>query len=190
MQPFSRYSSFAWFRTGACSVRASSGVALLATGFHVFRIIHWPEPVLIAAVSLFHRIHRAAIAAVAGRAAKLFHGVKRHHFGIRMAGEWSVGTFREAQIGLGQSNCWRNHQRVCANVAGLAAIDQANAAEVVDRCSWGIYVHLAQFNVEVLDAVIECSNCRSGHAGQILFDVGVECILGILGRLIDIGSLA
>ena len=105
------------------------GVALLAAGVVIFRIVERPEPVLVAAVRLFDRVERAAIAAVAGRAAKFFERMELQQVRIGMAGERRVLALGQAEIGLGQRHHHRNHQRIGAHVAGLAAVHQADAAE-------------------------------------------------------------
>ena len=48
------------------------GMALLATGIVIFGIVEWIEPVFVAAVTALDGIDGAAIATVAGRAAKFF----------------------------------------------------------------------------------------------------------------------
>ncbi len=70
-----------------------------------------------------------------------------------MAGEGRVGALGEAEVGFGQRHGDGNQERIGAEMAGLAAIDQAGAAEIVKRCAAGIHVDLAQVNVEALDAL-------------------------------------
>ena len=142
------------------------GVALLAAGVVVLRIVERPEPVLVAAVRLFHGVERAAVAAVAGRAAEFFVRVELQQVGIGMAGEGSVVALGQAQIGLGERHDDGHDQRIGGHVAGLAAIHQAHAADVVDLRARRVDVDLAQLDVQILDALQQARESAEPSPGR------------------------
>ena len=51
--------------------------------------------------------------------------------GIGMAGKRRVGAIPEAHIGLGERHGHGHDERIGANVTGLAAIDEAYAADII-----------------------------------------------------------
>ena len=108
------------------------GMALLATGVVIFGIVEWIEPVFVAAVTVLDGIYGASIATVAGRAAEFFERMRFQQHQVRMAGVGRVFAFREAEVGFGQRDLRRNVTSLRADVAGLAAIHEAGAAEIVE----------------------------------------------------------
>ncbi len=106
-----------------------------------------------------------------------------------MAGERRVVALRQAEIGLRQRHRDGNEQRVRAQVAGLAAIDQAGAAQIVERSSGRIHVDLAKVNVQVLHAFGEREQILGGEAGELLLHIFVQLVLRVLGGLVDVAAL-
>ncbi len=145
---------------------------------------------LVAAVGFFFRVQRSAIASVAGRATKLLERMEFEQIGIGMAGEWSVHALGHAQVGFGHRHDDRNDQRVGADVARLAAIHQAYAADIVDLRARRIDVDLPQFDVHALDACAQTREIRGTQTGQVLLDVFVQRGLRFLGRLVHLSALS
>ena len=191
MQPFSRYSCLRLVQDRRVLGDHVRGVALLAAGVEIFRIIERPEPVLVAAVAFLDRIQRAAISAVARRAAKFFQRMKLHQVRIGMAGERRVVALRQAKIGLGERHRDGNDQRVRADVAGLAAIDEARAAKIVERRPGGIHVDLAQMRMSRF-FMLSLQSCRvawSPGPADCSFTYRSSLSLRVLGRLVDVAAL-
>ena len=165
-------------------------VALLATGVIVCRIVQRPEPVFVAAVSLFDGVEGAAIAAMAWRAAKLFLRVKLHQIGIGMAGERRVGALGQAEINpFGEIHYDWNDQRVRCNVTRLAAIYQANAANIVQLRAWRINVNLVNFRIELANALSQTSEVCGVESGQLGLEIFVERGLRVFSWLINVAAL-
>ena len=84
------------------------GVALLATGVVIFGIVEGPEPMRVSAMTTIHRVDGAAIATVAGRAAKFFERMPVDKLEVGMAGEGGIFAFGHAEVGFGQRNLRRH----------------------------------------------------------------------------------
>src|SRR5271154_6273671 len=102
-------------------------MALLAAGVVIFGIVERIEPVLVATVAAFDGIDGASIAAVAGRAAEFFEGMRFQKRQVGMAGVGRLIGFLEAQVFFSERDLRRNVTRFSAYVAGLAAIHEAGA---------------------------------------------------------------
>ena len=113
------------------------GVALLAAGVVIFGIVERVEPVLVAAVPALDGIYGASIATVARRAAKFFERMILQELQVGMAGIGCVFAFREAEVGFGERDLRRNVTSFRADVAGLAAIHEACATEIIERRAGG-----------------------------------------------------
>ncbi len=110
----------------------SSGMALLAAGVVIFGIVERIEPVLVATVPALDGIDGTAIAAMAGRAAEFFERMPFQKLQVGMAGVGRVFAFREAEVGFSERDLRRNVARFGADVAGLAAIHEACAAQIIE----------------------------------------------------------
>src|SRR5271155_2903895 len=93
---------------------------------------------------------------------------------VGMAGVGRVFTFGHAKVGFGESYLRRNVTRFRADVAGLAAINEACAAEIVQRCAWRIYVDLNDARVEIAHGVLEQLEGGGTESGQMLGGILVE----------------
>ena len=165
------------------------GVALLAAGVVIFGIVERPEPVRIAAVSAIHGVDGAAIAAVARRAAKFFERMPVDELEVGMAGERGVIAFGHAEVGLGERELRRNVFRVGGDVAGLAAVHQAGAAEIIERRAGRIDVDLNDVLVEIFHGVLQTFERRGTETGQMLGGVLREVGAGVFGGLINFAAL-
>src|SRR5579872_2542986 len=119
-------------------------MALLASGIVVFRIIERPEPVFVTAVSSLDAVQRAAVSAVARRASELVERMPLQELCVRMAAERRVVIFLQAKIGFGERQRRGYVFRVHANVARLATVGEANAADIVDFVARRVDVDLNQ----------------------------------------------
>src|SRR5580692_6461683 len=106
-------------------------MALLAAGVVILGIVKWIEPMFVAAVPAFDRVDGAAIATVAGRAAKFFQRMPFQKRQVGVAGVGRVFAFRQAEVGCSERDLRRHVASFGADVAGLAAIYEACAAEIV-----------------------------------------------------------
>ena len=130
---------------------------------------------LVAAVASLDGIERAAVAAVAGRAAKFSSG----WILIRSGSGWLVNgaslLLAMPRSALVSVSCDGNEQRVRADVAGLAAIDQAGAAEIVDRVPGGFtLIWLQRLRPSPGRCCSRPSSVGGAQAGQCSLTIVVE----------------
>ena len=164
-------------------------VALLAAGVVVLRIVERPEPVLVAAVAFLDRVERASVSAVAGRAAELFERMILSRSGSGWLVKGASCALGQAQVGLGQRHQRRHHRGIGAHVAGLAAVHQAHAADIVDLRAGGIHVDLAQLDVHVLDAVQQAFESRRTKPGRFSLTYSFSAVWASLAGLSTIAAL-
>ena len=164
-------------------------MALLASRVSILRIVKWPQPVLVAPVRLLHSVERPPVAAMARRTPELFDGMELKHILIGMTGKRRIVALGDTQVGLRQRHHHRNHQRIGGHVAGLAAVDQSDAAHIVDlRARW-VNVDLTQLRVHALHAVLQAREIRGAQSGQIFFHVRIDRRLRVFGGFIDHAAL-
>ncbi len=161
-------------------------MALLASGVVIFGIVERPEPVFVTPVSCLDTVQRAAVSAVARRAAELVERMPLQELRVRMAAERRVVIFLEAKIGFGERQRRGNVFRVHANVARLATVGEANAADVVDFMARRVDVDLNQRNVHGLDGVEQALKLRGIQAGKLVAGILRHGVLRIFHRLINV----
>ena len=180
---------FAFVQDGRVLGDHVRGVALLAAGVVIFGIVERPEPVRIAAMTAIHGVDGAAIATVAGRAAKFFERMPVNEFEVGMAGERSVIAFGHAEIGFGERELRRNVFLVGGYVTGLATVHQAGAAEIIDGRPGRIDVDLNDVLVKIFHGVLQTFEGRGTESWQMLGSVLREVGAGVFGGLINFAAL-
>ncbi len=164
-------------------------VALLAPGLEVLRIIQRPEPVFVPAMRLLNGVKRAPVPAVARRAAKFFQGMIFHHVLIGVACIRRVLALVQAQVGFRHRHRHGHDQWIRSEMAGLAAVDQSGAAQVIERRAGGVHVDLAELDIEFFHAPGEGLQIARGQAWELLLHVFAEFILRVFFRLIHLAAL-
>src|SRR6202795_4042539 len=102
-----------------------------------------------------------------------------------MAGEGSILAIGHSQVGLGDRELRGDIKRIGAHVAGLAAVNQACAAKVVDGGAGGIHVDLDNFLVEAAHALLQALERAGAETGEMLGGILTELRSSVFGRLVN-----
>ena len=106
-----------------------------------------------------------------------------------MTGKRRVFIFGHAQIGFGERHYSGNEQRIGGHVTRLAAVDEADTADVIDLRAWRVDVDLPQLDVHVAGALQQTLQIGGAQAGQTFLNEGIERNLRFFRGLILLAAL-